>query len=64
MISELQLAEFIYEQPALPETEYIFKHALTLEVAYKTLLLDGASCFTIRGGGDRSALPGSAGRSC
>ena len=37
---DLQLAEFIYEQPALPETEYIFKHALTQEVAYKTLLLE------------------------
>jgi class 3 adenylate cyclase/tetratricopeptide (TPR) repeat protein len=40
MLSALQLAEFIYEQPALPEAEYIFKHALTLEVAYKTLLLE------------------------
>jgi class 3 adenylate cyclase/predicted ATPase len=40
MLSALQLAEFIYEQPAFPETEYIFKHALTLEVAYKTLLLE------------------------
>ncbi len=39
MLSALQLAEFIYEQPAFPETEYIFKHALTQEVAYKTLLL-------------------------
>jgi class 3 adenylate cyclase/tetratricopeptide (TPR) repeat protein len=40
MLSALQLAEFIYEQPAFPEAEYIFKHALTLEVAYKTLLLE------------------------
>ena len=39
MLADLQLAEFIYEQPALPEVEYIFKHALTQEVAYKTLLL-------------------------
>jgi predicted ATPase/class 3 adenylate cyclase len=39
MLSDLQLAEFIYEQPSVPETEYIFKHALTLEVAYNTLLL-------------------------
>jgi predicted ATPase len=38
MLSDLQLGEFIYEQPALPEAEYIFKHALTLEVAYNTLL--------------------------
>src|SRR5712692_6837047 len=26
-LSELQLGEFIYEQPAFPETEYTFKHA-------------------------------------
>jgi class 3 adenylate cyclase/predicted ATPase len=39
MLSDLQLGEFIYEQPALPEAEYIFKHALTLEVAYDTLLM-------------------------
>ena len=30
----LQEAEFIYEQPAFPEVEYTFKHALTQEVAY------------------------------
>ena len=30
--SRLQLAEFIYEQPAVGDTEYIFKHALTQEV--------------------------------
>jgi class 3 adenylate cyclase/predicted ATPase len=34
----LQEAEFIYEQPALPEVEYTFKHALTQEVAYNSLL--------------------------
>ena len=28
MLSELQLAEFIYEQPASGDVEYIFKHAL------------------------------------
>ncbi len=38
MLSDLQLGEFIYEQPALPEAEYVFKHALTQEVAYDTLL--------------------------
>jgi hypothetical protein len=27
--AELRAAEFIHEYPALPETEYIFKHALT-----------------------------------
>ena len=34
----LQRKEFLYEQPAFPEVEYIFKHALTQEVAYGTVL--------------------------
>src|SRR5439155_10055581 len=34
MIKGLQAGEFIYEQPALGEAEYTFKHALTQEVAY------------------------------
>jgi predicted ATPase len=40
MLSDLQLAEFIYEQPAVGDTEYIFKHALTQEVSYNSVLLD------------------------
>ncbi len=40
MLSELQLAEFIYEQPAVGDTEYIFKHALTQEVSYNSLLIE------------------------
>lgn len=40
LLSRLQVAEFIYEQPAFPEGEYTFKHALTQEVAYNTLLLE------------------------
>jgi len=39
MLSNLQLAEFIYEQPAFPENEYIFKHALTQGVAYDSVLM-------------------------
>jgi class 3 adenylate cyclase/tetratricopeptide (TPR) repeat protein len=35
----LQDLEFIYEKSFLPELEYIFKHALTQEVAYNSLLL-------------------------
>ncbi len=35
----LQSHEFIYEKRLLPELEYIFKHALTREVAYNSLLL-------------------------
>ena len=38
LLSHLQTAEFIYEQPAFPEIEYTFKHALTQEVAYTSLL--------------------------
>jgi predicted ATPase len=35
----LQHQEFIYEKSLFPELEYIFKHALTQEVAYNSLLL-------------------------
>ena len=35
----LQGLEFIYEKSLFPELEYIFKHALTQEVAYESLLL-------------------------
>ena len=38
MLNDLQLGEFIYEQPAVGDTEYIFKHALTQEVAYNSIL--------------------------
>jgi tetratricopeptide (TPR) repeat protein len=34
----LQGLEFIYEKALFPELEYIFKHALTQEVAYNSLL--------------------------
>src|SRR4029434_3320183 len=38
LLSSLQRKEFLYEQPAFPEPEYLFKHALTQEVAYGTVL--------------------------
>ncbi len=38
LLSQLQLAEFIYEQPAAGDVEYTFKHALTQEVAYNSVL--------------------------
>ena len=38
LLSLLQRKEFLYEQPAFPEVEYIFKHALTQEVAYNSVL--------------------------
>jgi hypothetical protein len=37
-LSHLQAAEFLYETSLFPEPEYAFKHALTLEVAYQSLL--------------------------
>jgi predicted ATPase len=39
MLDQLELGEFIFEQPApSDDLEYIFKHALTQEVAYNSLL--------------------------
>jgi class 3 adenylate cyclase len=40
MLDHLQIGEFIYEQPAAADIEYIFKHALTQEVAYNSLLVE------------------------
>src|SRR5208282_5768353 len=40
MLGNLQLAEFIYEQPAVGDVEYSFKHALTQEVAYNSVLIE------------------------
>ncbi len=39
-LSHLREAEFIYEQPAFPEPNYVFKHALTQEVAYNSMLIE------------------------
>jgi class 3 adenylate cyclase/tetratricopeptide (TPR) repeat protein len=38
MLHDLQIAEFICEQPTAGDLEYTFKHALTQEVTYKSLL--------------------------
>src|SRR4029453_13813188 len=40
LLAHLQAEEFIYEHPAFPEPEYTFKHALTQEVAYNSVLLE------------------------
>jgi class 3 adenylate cyclase len=40
MLSGLQLDEFIYEQTGFTDVAYSFKHALTQEVAYNTLLTE------------------------
>jgi class 3 adenylate cyclase/tetratricopeptide (TPR) repeat protein len=39
-LAHLQAAEFLYETCLFPEPEYTFKHALTHEVAYNSLLLE------------------------
>ena len=39
-LAHLQAAEFLYETHLFPEREYTFKHALTHEVAYGSLLLE------------------------
>ncbi len=40
LLASLQHKEFLYEQPAFPESEYIFKHALTQDVAYNSVLIE------------------------
>src|SRR5262245_30477390 len=39
-LGHLQAAEFLYETSLFPELDYTFKHALTHEVAYGSLLLE------------------------
>jgi predicted ATPase/class 3 adenylate cyclase len=39
-LSALQAGEFIYEQPTTAGVEYVFKHALTQDVAYNSLLVE------------------------
>jgi class 3 adenylate cyclase/predicted ATPase len=56
MLSALQLAEFIYEQPAVGDTEYIFKHALTQEVAYNSVLMERRKLLHERAGVGMEAL--------
>ncbi|MHA7685072.1 adenylate/guanylate cyclase domain-containing protein [Cupriavidus sp. PET2-C1] len=38
LLGDLEAGDFIYERPAFPEVEYVFKHALTQEVAGNSLL--------------------------
>jgi class 3 adenylate cyclase/tetratricopeptide (TPR) repeat protein len=40
MLADLQAGEFIYEQPASVEVKYTFKHVLTREVAYDSVLIE------------------------
>ncbi|RQR45820.1 hypothetical protein DIE21_30670 [Burkholderia sp. Bp9140] len=40
LLAHLEASEFIYERPAFPEVNYSFKHALTQEVAGRSLLME------------------------
>ena len=52
-LAHLQAAEFLYETSLFPGLEYTFRHALTYEVAYGSVLRRAAA---------RAARPGSWGR--
>ncbi len=56
MLGNLQIAEFIYEQPAAGDVEYTFKHALTQEVAYNSVLVERRKQIHERVGGAIEAL--------
>ena len=58
LLSSLQAKEFLYEQPAFPELEYLFKHALTQEIAYGTVLQEPRKVLHERTGHAMEALYG------
>jgi class 3 adenylate cyclase/tetratricopeptide (TPR) repeat protein len=47
-VAHLQAAEFLYETRLFPELEYTFKHALTHEVAYGSLLQERRHALHVR----------------
>jgi predicted ATPase/class 3 adenylate cyclase/ribosomal protein L40E len=55
-LAALQTAEFIYEQPGVPEVQYVFKHALTQEVAYNSILIERRKLLHERAGQALEAL--------
>ena len=63
LLASLQRKEFLYEQPAFPEVEYLFKHALTQEVAYGTVLQGKRSAKDVIDGNDRDRSAGDCRRS-
>ena len=54
--SDLQAGEFIYEQPSSVDAAYTFKHALTQEVAYNSVLLERRKVLHERAGDAIEAL--------
>src|SRR4029453_550612 len=55
-LTRLQSAEFLYETSLVPDTVYTFKHALTHEVAYDSLLHERRRALHARLRGPRTAL--------
>ena len=55
-IHELQVADFLYEKARFPETEYAFKHSMTREVAYASLLRERKAILHARTAGSLEAL--------
>ena len=51
LLAELQALEIIYRQGLLPEPAYIFKHAVTQEVAYESMPFTFRSALHERVGG-------------
>jgi predicted ATPase len=58
VLDDLQLGEFIYEQPAVGDIEYTFKHALTQEVAYNSVLIERRKLLHERAGAATEELYG------
>ena len=56
MLANLQSAEFIYERPAVRDVEYTFKHALTHDVAYNSLLIERRKVLHERAGAAMETL--------
>ena len=62
-LARLQAAEFLYETSLFPDLEYTFKHALTHEVAYGSLLQERRRALHAPDrGGHRDAVPRPPGR--
>src|SRR4029077_10175944 len=57
-LTHLQAAEFVYETRLFPDIEYTFKHALTQQVAYETLLQERRRALHARIGEALEALAG------
>ena len=57
-LRELQTAEFLYEKTLFPDTEYTFKHAMTRQVAYGSLVRESRTALHARAAEALVALEG------